>query len=197
MVKVDQSNVDDLARMIAELAEFEHLVPPTPEAVERLRYDVESGTPYFHAYIAYEGEEQVGYVFFFFTYSTLLAKPTLFIEDIEELGLEGQKWVGEMLAREARLTSDLRVLRIALMVLARQAAASHPLAPRIERAVGRLPRRVFVLTSPEIWALWGGAFLASFERAGIEPPVTLFLPLPQPRRASAAALAAGAGRQEA
>jgi 3-dehydroquinate synthase len=50
------------------------------------------------------------------------------------------------------------------------------LAPRIERAVGRLPRRVFVLTSPEIWALWSGAFLASFEKAGIEAPVTLFLP---------------------
>jgi 3-dehydroquinate synthase len=49
------------------------------------------------------------------------------------------------------------------------------LAVRIERAVGRLPRRVFVLTSPEIWALWGGAFLASFERARVEPPVTLFL----------------------
>ena len=50
------------------------------------------------------------------------------------------------------------------------------LAPRIERAVGRLPRRVFVLTSPEIWALWGGAFCTSFERARIEPPVVLFLP---------------------
>jgi 3-dehydroquinate synthase len=49
------------------------------------------------------------------------------------------------------------------------------LAVRIERAAGRLPRRVFVLTSPEIWALWGGAFLASFERARIEPPVVLFL----------------------
>ena len=82
MVKVDSHNVDDLARMISELAEFEHLVPPTPEAVKRLRQDVESGTPYFHAYIANEGEEQVGYVFFFFTYSTLLAQPTLFIEDI-------------------------------------------------------------------------------------------------------------------
>jgi 3-dehydroquinate synthase len=35
-----------------------------------------------------------------------------------------------------------------------------------------LPRRVFVLTSPEIWALWGETFLASFP----EPPVTLFLP---------------------
>jgi 3-dehydroquinate synthase len=46
------------------------------------------------------------------------------------------------------------------------------LAPRIERAVGRLPRRVFVLTSPEIWALWSERFLRSFA----EPPITLFLP---------------------
>jgi 3-dehydroquinate synthase len=46
------------------------------------------------------------------------------------------------------------------------------LAPRIERAAGRLPRRVFVVTSPEIWALWSRKFLRSFD----EPPVTLFLP---------------------
>ncbi|MGA2571943.1 MAG: 3-dehydroquinate synthase, partial [Terracidiphilus sp.] len=58
------------------------------------------------------------------------------------------------------------------------------LAPRIERAVGRRlasggrapsggrARRVFVLTSPEIWALWGKVFLRSFE----EEPVALFLP---------------------
>lgn len=45
------------------------------------------------------------------------------------------------------------------------------LAPRMERVVGKLPRRVFILTSPEIWALWGDALLASFG----EPPVTLFL----------------------
>ncbi len=50
------------------------------------------------------------------------------------------------------------------------------LAPRIEKATGRLPRRIFVLTSPEIWALWSGAFLASFEKAGIDPPIALFLP---------------------
>jgi len=46
------------------------------------------------------------------------------------------------------------------------------LAPRIERVVGRLPRRVFVLTSPPIWALWSEQFLASFA----EPPLALFLP---------------------
>jgi 3-dehydroquinate synthase len=46
------------------------------------------------------------------------------------------------------------------------------LAPRIQRIVGRLPRRVFVLSSPEIWALWGQTLLASFA----EPPFVLFLP---------------------
>jgi 3-dehydroquinate synthase len=46
------------------------------------------------------------------------------------------------------------------------------LAVRIERVAGRLPRRVFVLTSAPVWALWGEAFQASFAA----PPVVLFLP---------------------
>jgi 3-dehydroquinate synthase len=46
------------------------------------------------------------------------------------------------------------------------------LAGRIARIVGKLPQRVFVLTSEQIWALWGQAFCASFA----EPPVALFLP---------------------
>jgi 3-dehydroquinate synthase len=45
------------------------------------------------------------------------------------------------------------------------------LAPRIERIAGRLPRRVFVLTSGPIWALWGHCMQQSFG----ETPVVLFL----------------------
>ena len=45
------------------------------------------------------------------------------------------------------------------------------LAPRIERVAGRLPRRVFVLTSGPIWALWSETFLASFTEA----PIVQFL----------------------
>lgn len=45
------------------------------------------------------------------------------------------------------------------------------LAARIERVAGRLPRRVFVVTSAPIWALWGEHFCASFR----EPPLALFL----------------------
>lgn len=46
------------------------------------------------------------------------------------------------------------------------------IAPRVQRVAGRLPRRIFVLTSPEIWALWGEAFCASFA----ESPIALFQP---------------------
>jgi 3-dehydroquinate synthase len=47
------------------------------------------------------------------------------------------------------------------------------LVPRMERVLGaKLPKRVFVLTSPEIWALWSQRFLASFPAE----PVVLLLP---------------------
>ena len=46
------------------------------------------------------------------------------------------------------------------------------LAPRIERVCGKLPRRVFVLTSAPIWGLWGQAMQQSFS----EPPIVMFLP---------------------
>jgi 3-dehydroquinate synthase len=46
------------------------------------------------------------------------------------------------------------------------------LGSRIQGVIGRLPRRVFLLTSPEIWALWGQTVSASFP----EPPIVLFLP---------------------
>ena len=45
------------------------------------------------------------------------------------------------------------------------------LAPRIERVYGRLPRRVFVLTSAPVWGLWGQRLQQSFAGA----PVVLFL----------------------
>ena len=45
------------------------------------------------------------------------------------------------------------------------------LGRRIERVCGKLPRRVFVLTSAPVWGLWGEAFQASFAEA----PIVLFL----------------------
>ena len=46
------------------------------------------------------------------------------------------------------------------------------LGGHIQRLIGRLPRRIFVVTSPEIWSLWGETLVASFPEA----PIALFLP---------------------
>jgi 3-dehydroquinate synthase len=45
---------------------------------------------------------------------------------------------------------------------------------RLRPILGKTPRRIFVLTSPEIWALWSKRFLASFPADA--QPTALFLP---------------------
>ena len=45
---------------------------------------------------------------------------------------------------------------------------------RLKKITGKNGRRVFVLTSPAIWSLWGKQFLAGFPKD--QPPTTLFLP---------------------
>ncbi len=82
IVKVVPENAGELLNLIVELAEFEHLDPPTAEAKERLREHATSSPPLFQAFLAYVDGEAVGYITYYFTYSTFLAAPTLFLEDI-------------------------------------------------------------------------------------------------------------------
>ncbi len=55
-----------------------------------------------------------------------------------------------------------------LVPLLEKSLHSNPDTPKRSR----LPQRIFVLTSPEIWALWSATFLQSFST----PPTVLFLP---------------------
>jgi 3-dehydroquinate synthase len=48
------------------------------------------------------------------------------------------------------------------------------LAARLKKLKGGKPYRVFIVTSPEIWGLWGKQVLASFGKS--EQPTVLFLP---------------------
>src|ERR1700757_914697 len=52
------------------------------------------------------------------------------------------------------------------------------LSSRLNKLLGKQKKRIFVLTSPEIWALWGNRFQTSLSSTsfGLEPPVVLFLP---------------------
>ncbi|KAA0182107.1 GNAT family N-acetyltransferase [Cupriavidus cauae] len=77
---------DTLLRLIAELAEYEkltHLVEATPEKLRRTLF---GARPLAEAVLAEvptpEGPRAIGFALFFHNYSTFLAKPGLYLEDL-------------------------------------------------------------------------------------------------------------------
>jgi GNAT superfamily N-acetyltransferase len=92
-------NLGDLLRLIDELARFERLPGPDAEAKERLRREATREHPRFNAFIAYEAGSPVAYIVYFFTYSTFLGRPTLFLEDIFVLYGHRGEGIGKELFR--------------------------------------------------------------------------------------------------
>jgi len=80
--KVNAETFNDFLGLINELAGYEKLAPPDEEAKIRLQRDCLSDNPKYQAFIGKVGDKYVSYVIFFFTYSSFLALPTLFLEDI-------------------------------------------------------------------------------------------------------------------
>ncbi len=80
--KVDVQNFTDFLCLIEKLAEYEKLLPPDADAKGRLRSDCLSDKPKYSAYIATVDGKPAAYIIYFFTYSSFLALPTLFLEDI-------------------------------------------------------------------------------------------------------------------
>jgi GNAT superfamily N-acetyltransferase len=95
--KVDSANFDDFLGLITRLAEYEKLAPPDADAQVRLRKDCLSGNPRYFAYLATVKEKPVAYIIYFFTYSSFLALPTLFLEDIFVLDEYRKMGVGKKL----------------------------------------------------------------------------------------------------
>jgi len=93
--KVNAENFDDFLGLINRLAEYEKLAPPDEEAKRRLRRECLSDKPKYQAFIGKVGDKYVSYVIFFFTYSSFLALPTLFLEDIFVLEEYRRQGVGK------------------------------------------------------------------------------------------------------
>jgi GNAT superfamily N-acetyltransferase len=71
-----------LLELIHALAVYEHLEPPDAEARQRLLADAFGPAPRFEAYLAEAEGEAVGYAIVVETYSSFLARPTLYLEDL-------------------------------------------------------------------------------------------------------------------
>jgi GNAT superfamily N-acetyltransferase len=68
--------------LLDELARFERLDPPVGRARQRLVRDGFGAKRRFDPFMISHGDEDVGYAFVVWTYSSFLARPTLFLEDI-------------------------------------------------------------------------------------------------------------------
>jgi GNAT superfamily N-acetyltransferase len=93
--------------LIRELAEFEklsHLVQATPE---RLRPHLFGEKPVAEALVAERGGEVVGFALFFTNFSTFLAQPGLYLEDLYVQPTHRGSGIGEaLLARLGRLALE-------------------------------------------------------------------------------------------
>lgn len=95
MAKADQSYSIRRARradapawlgLIDELADFEKLAGPTPAARRRLVRDAFGARPRIEVFVATHRRTVVAYAIVAWTYSSFLAKPTLWLEDIYVTG---------------------------------------------------------------------------------------------------------------
>ncbi len=86
----------DLLKLIVALANFEHLSRPSRSAKSRLAKDIMEGKKA-RVLLAFLHDKPVGYALYFFTYSSFLARPTLYLEDIFVLEPYRRKGVGNAL----------------------------------------------------------------------------------------------------
>ncbi len=74
---------DNIIMLIKALADYEKLDPPSEEAQQRLLTDAFAEKPRFNIFLAETSNGQsAGYAFVLETYSTFLALPTLYLEDL-------------------------------------------------------------------------------------------------------------------
>jgi GNAT superfamily N-acetyltransferase len=76
------ADAESLLELIRALAAYERLEPPGPDARTRLLEHGFGPRPRFEAFLAEQGDVAIGYAIVFETYSTFLARPTLFLEDL-------------------------------------------------------------------------------------------------------------------
>jgi GNAT superfamily N-acetyltransferase len=88
-----------ILELIRGLAHYERLTYQVVATVGRLRRHGFGRRPYFETLICRRDGRAVGFALYYFTYSTFLARPTLYLEDLFVLPEERRAGVGRALLR--------------------------------------------------------------------------------------------------
>jgi GNAT superfamily N-acetyltransferase len=93
-------DVPTILAFIRGLAEYEQLAHTLNATPARLRQHGFRRCPYFQTLICWRDGTPIGFALYFFMYSTFLARPTLYIEDLYVLPEERGKGAGKALLGE-------------------------------------------------------------------------------------------------
>lgn len=84
-LRIEQATENDaplLLKLIRGLAQYEKLLGSVSATEERVRASLFGSSPFAKAILAYENDKPAGYAIYFFTYSSFVALPGLYLEDL-------------------------------------------------------------------------------------------------------------------
>jgi GNAT superfamily N-acetyltransferase len=154
-LRIEPATVEDvplILRFIQELAEYERLGHACVATEDDLRTQLFGPNPVAHTVIAYAGDEPAGFALYFFNFSTFLASPGLYLEDLYVKPELRKRGIGHaLLAYLARVASERGCGRMEWSVL-----NWNETAIRVYRGIGAQPLEdwtVMRLNGPAITAL--------------------------------------------
>jgi GNAT superfamily N-acetyltransferase len=137
-----ERDVPAILGMIRGLAEYERLAHAVSVTAARLRQHGFGRKPYFETLICTRGRTPVGFALYFFTYSTFLGRPTLYVEDLYVLPEERGNGAGKtLLSAMARIAVRRGCGRMEWAVLDFNAPAI-----RFYKRIGAKLRKEWILT---------------------------------------------------
>lgn len=94
-----RADAEQFIGLVLALAKFEHLDPPSADGKRRLVDDV-FRKKRISLLVVSDGRRLVGYALYFYTYSSFVAKPSLYLEDIFVLEEYRKRGIGFALFRK-------------------------------------------------------------------------------------------------